>query len=161
MKKLFVTIACAMLMCACGRDTLADEERTFDGGVWNRFTPEVYTIDVENADEYYNIDLMVSVDTALMRGTTLPLTVNLYSPDGERRMFYSSIALVKDGRWRGESVVGHAGRRMVTGRIRAFFTFNRQGEHRLEICQATSQYDLEGIHTLHLTIEKADLPEIK
>lgn len=157
MKKLLTILLGTVLMCSCGKKTLLDEERSFANATWNRFTPEVYTVEVENPDEYYNIDLEVVVDTAEMRGNQLPLTVNLYSPEGERRMFYSGVELVEHERWKGERVEGNAGQRKVKQQIRSFFTFNRKGAHRMEIGQATSQYDLTGVYTLRVRIEKAEI----
>ena len=146
-------------MCACSDNVIVDESRTFANSVWNRFSPEVFTIDVANAEDYYNINLEVVLDSALMRNPQLPLTVNLYSPDGERRMFYAYINLVENGRWKGQPLQGRQrdGLRLMTQCIRPFFTFNTEGAYRMEIGQATSQYDLEGIESLRLTVEKTDI----
>lgn len=159
MKKLYIAIMGALLLGACGGNMLVDESRTFAGGVWNRFNPEKFTINVGNADNYYNIDLEVVVDSALMRDRQLPLTVNLYSPEGERRMFYAYIPLVENNRWKGEPLPGRQrdGLRLVRQCIRPFFTFNSKGTYRMEIGQATSQYDLEGVESLRLTVEKTSL----
>lgn len=158
MKKLLYFAFAALLFAACGNKTLYDEERTFSNNVWNTFTPETYNIDVSNIEDYYNIDITVAVDTARYRYNNLPLTVNLYSPNNERRMFYANVALTENDRPKGEMIDGY---RVVTGRIRSYFSFNSRGEHRMEIGQATSQYDLEGIHSIRLAIEKApmELPE--
>ena len=155
-KTLFLLLFASLAISCGGKKTLLDEERTFPNTVWNRFTPQVYTVDVQQPDTYYNIDLEVVVDTARMRGTQLPLTVNLYSPDNERRMFYSGIEFIQNGRWKGEAA-DNPGQRVLHQTIRSFFSFNRKGEHRLEIGQATSQYDLDGVHSLKVTISKAEL----
>lgn len=136
-------------MCSCGKKNIIDEERSF-AGVWNRFTPEVFEVEVTNTEDYYNIDFTATVDTVLFRYSTLPLTVNLYSPNGERRTFYTAVLLKENGRWKGEA---KGGMREVTTQVRTFFSFNSKGTHRLEIAQATSQYDLEGIDSFRLTIE--------
>ena len=149
-----------MLLAACGSKNIIDEERTFAGDVWNRFTPETFEVNVDNTDNYYNIDVTVTVDTALFRYSLLPITVNLYSPAGERRMFYASVPLKENGRWKGDIVSGTTekeGRRQVTSRIRTLFSFNAKGTHRLEIGQATSQYNLEGIGSLRLTVENTKI----
>lgn len=142
------------LLTACSNKILVDDERTFDGDRWNRFTPEVFEIDVDNIEDFYNIDLSVSIDTALYRYESVPVTINLYSPNSERRMFYAEVPLKLNGRWRGEVVDG---RRTASRHIRTFFSFNSKGEHRMEVGQATSQYDLEGIHSLRLNIYKVEL----
>lgn len=142
------------LLAACGKGSLVDDGRTFDGDRWNRFTPEVFEFDVANIENFYDIDLTVSIDTAVYRYEAVPVTVNLYSPNSERRMFYAEVPLKLNGRWRGEVIDG---RRTVSNHIRTFFSFNTKGTHRMEVGQATSQYDLEGIHSLQLNIYKVDL----
>lgn len=140
-------------LASCSKNII-DEEREFGGDTWNRFKPEVFETHVSNIDAYYNIDLSVSIDTTVFRYTSLPLTVNIYSPNGEHRMFYSEVPLKENGRWKGEI---DDGRRKASTHIRTFFSFNGKGEHRIEIGQATSQYDLEGIHSIELEIYKIKL----
>ena len=142
-----------LTLASCNKNIL-DEEREFGGDTWNRFTPEVFETQVNNVEAYYNIDLTVSIDTTVFRYTSLPLTVNIYSPNGEHRMFYSEVPLKENGRWKGET---DDGRRKASTHIRTFFSFNGKGEHRIEIGQATSQYDLEGIHSIELEIYKIKL----
>lgn len=142
-----------LTLASCNKNIL-DEEREFGGDTWNRFTPEMFETHVNNVEAYYNIDLTVSIDTTVFRYTSLPLTVNIYSPNGEHRMFYSEVPLKENGRWKGET---DDGRRKASTHIRTFFSFNGKGEHRIEIGQATSQYDLEGIHSIELEIYKIKL----
>lgn len=149
-----------LLFTACGgKKTLTDETREFSNAVWQRFAPESFEIDVKNADDYYCIDFEVVVDSALMRNAQLPLTVNLYSPDGERRMFYAYIDLTEHGRWKGEVLPGRKkeGLRVIRKTIKPFFTFNSKGVYRMEVGQATSQYDLEGFYSFRLNIEKTEI----
>jgi hypothetical protein len=100
------------------------------------------------------MDVTIAADTAVFRYSLLPITVNIYSPAGERRMFYASLPLKENGRWKGE-IVGE--RRQVTSRIRTLFSFNAKGEYRVEIGQATSQYNLEGVSSLRLTVENTKI----
>lgn len=143
-----------LLLASCGSKNILDEERTFGSNTWNRFKPEVFETTVSNTEAYYNIDLTVSVDTEAFRYTSLPLTVNIYNPEGEHRMFYSEITLKENDRWKGEF---DDGLRTVSTHIRTFFSFNTKGKHRIEIGQATSQYDLEGIHSIEMDIYKVKL----
>lgn len=150
MKRLLPLLMATLLLAACGSKTVVDDTRTFANDVWNRFTPEVFEVDLNNVDDYFNIDIAVAIDTARYRYESVPLTVNLYSPAGERRFFYAELPLKEQGRWKGEVKDGY---RVVGRRVRPFFSFNGTGTHRIEIGQATSQYDLEGIHSLNLYIE--------
>ena len=143
-----------ILLVSCTNKSVIDEVRTFDSDKWNRFSPEVFNLYVKNIDNFYDIDLCVSVDTAVFRYEDLPLTVNLYSSNRERRMFYANVPLKQNGRWRGEIIDGY---RTVNQHIRTYFSFNAKGEHRMEVGQATSQYDLEGVHSMGLNIYKVDL----
>lgn len=148
-----------MLVSCGGKNVLVDDQREFPNTVWNRFQPEKFEITVNNTDDYYCIDFEVVVDSALMRNDQLPLTVNLYSPDGERRMFYTYINLMENGRWKGEVKKGRSqeGLRVLRQNIRPYFTFNSKGTYRMEIGQATSQYDLDGVESLRLIVERTEV----
>ena len=154
MRKILIAVLGVLLFCSCGKKNIIDEERTFGKGVWNHFSPEVFEVNVSNIEDYYNIDMTATVDTSVFRYQILPLTVNIYSPNGERRMFYASIPTKENGRWKGEI---KDGKRVITSRVRTFFSFNSTGTHRIEIAQATSQYDLEGIDSFRLTIENTEI----
>lgn len=156
MKKILLAIFGVLLLCSCNKPLL-DDERTFDKGVWNRFTPEVYEVNVGNIEDYYNIDVTAVIDTAVYRYKTVPLLFNIYSPNGEQRSFYAEVPFTENGRWRGEMLPGTKSMRTADRRIRSFFSFNSTGKHRMEIVQTTSQYDLEGIHSIRVTISKAPL----
>ena len=140
--------------CGDKSDILIDEQRSFPNDVWNRVTPETFEIDVPDASDYFNIDLSVTVDTALYRYNEMPFYMDIYSPDGTRRHLTPQFLVKENGRWKGESKDGY---REVTSRVQHFFFFNQNGTHRIEVRQATSQYDLEGIHSYGIRIEKADL----
>ena len=160
MKKTLIILLGIFLLTACGgKKVLIDETREFDRAVWQRFSPENFDIEIKNPDNYYRIDFEMVVDSAQMRNGQLPLTVNLYSPDGERRMFYAYVNLKENGRWKGEPQKGRSreGLRVVRENIRPFFTFNSKGTYRMEIGQATSQYDLEGIHSFRLDIKRTEI----
>ena len=154
MRKILIAVLGVLLFCSCGKKNIIDEERTFGKGVWNHFSPEVFEVNVSKTEDYYNIDMTATVDTSVFRYQILPLTVNIYSPNGERRMFYASIPTKENGRWKGEI---KDGKRVITSRVRTFFSFNSTGTHRMEIAQATSQYDLEGIDSFRLTIENTEI----
>lgn len=154
MKKLLIAMMGVCLLCSCNNKKIIDEKHTFDRNIWNRFTMEEFSFNVPNIDDYYNIDIMVAVDTLRYRYDMVPLAVNLISPDGERRRILTSVALKEKDRWRGEMQDGY---RTAQGRTRSYFSFNKKGEYHMEVGQQTSQYDLEGIHSVAVKIEKAKL----
>ena len=68
-----ILLTLAVLLCmGCGSKNIIDEERTFANDVWNRFTPEVFEVSVNNTDDYYNIDVTVAADTTVFRYSLLP-----------------------------------------------------------------------------------------
>ncbi|MBR4738883.1 MAG: hypothetical protein IK058_02660 [Bacteroidales bacterium] len=152
-KQFFILFAFSIfIFSSCTDKPFFDEERTFDRNVWNRFTAETFDIHVNNVENYYNIDVTVAVDTTVYRYEQVPMMFILKGAGGEERQFYGTVLLKEKGRWRGET---QDGLRMVNGRIRSYFSFNRKGDFRLEVSQSTSQYDLEGIHSLTVVITKA------
>ena len=120
--------------------------------MWNSVTPEIFEIQVPNNDDYYHIDITVAVDTLLYRYREVPLKLTLKSPAGEQRFFNATVPLQQEGRWRGEQQGRY---RVASARIRSYFSFNHAGTHTLEVGQLTSQYNLEGIHSLAVTVTKA------
>lgn len=160
MKRNYFVFIAVLLLCSCGgKQVLIDETREFADASWQRFTPETFEVNVNSTDDYYRIDFEVVVDSALMRNDQLPLTVNLYSPDGERRMFYAYINLREHGRWKGQVLQGREkeGLRVMRETIKPFFSFNSKGTYRLEIGQATSQFDLDGLYSFRLDIERTEI----
>ena len=133
---------------------MIDEEHTFGNNIWNRFTPERFDFTLQNIDDYYHIDVTVAVDTSIYRYTEFPCAITLVAPGGESRRFRTDIALKEKDRWRGEMKDGY---RVVTSRVRSYFSFNSKGEQHIELLQNTSQYNLEGIHSIGLNIYKGKI----
>ena len=152
MKRLIPCLLGLLLLVSCGRKTVINEEHTFDGNIWNRFTPEEFKLSVDNIENYYHIDLTAAVDTTVYRYSELPVMFILKAPGGEERQFYGAVVLKEKGRWRGEMTDGY---RTASGRIRSYFSFNSKGTHTVDVSHATSQYDLEGVHSITLSVTKA------
>lgn len=158
MKKLqhaLLIVLAAITMASCGNDVIYNETRTFDNETWLRQQPETFDFEVSNIEDCYNIYVTFRLDTADLRGNDLPLINNLYTEEGERRMWYGSIHLRNaDGTWlhklEGKYVVGEQ-------KIREYFFFNAKGMHTLEIGQGTSRYEIHGVGSFGVRIEKAKL----
>lgn len=149
--KLIPLLLCALMLASCSSKTVLDEERQFDRDIWNRFTPEVFSYNISDIESYYNIDVTVAVNPTTYRYDEVPLAINLNSSNGESRRILTSVALKENGHWRGEMEDDY---RVATGRIRSYFSFNTKGTYDMEVGQQTSQYDLEGIHSVAVTITK-------
>ena len=146
------------LFTACGKKAVFDETHSF-AGAWNRFEPENFTVNVQDAEELYDLYLGVTVDTAHYHENSLPLHVNVISPVGERRMFPCTIILRdRAGVWKGE---WHDGLLFVDRQVRNCFSFNREGDHTVTIGQGTHYYDIDGIRSvrLHLSPSEMEYPE--
>lgn len=154
-RSLPIVLLAALLWCGCSSDkTILDEERIFERNVWNRFTPESFSVNVPDAEAYYHINISAAVDTARYRYKEVPLNVILESPNGETRQFSTVVLLEDKGRARGEMKDGY---REARARVRSYFSFNHAGKHTLKVGQQTSQYDLEGIHSISVEIETAKI----
>ncbi len=151
---LFLSAFSLLLLTACSDEDVIDEEHTFALNVWNRFTPEQFEFNIQNLEDYYHIDVTVAIDTAVYRYKQFPCALTIVTPNGEERSFRTAIALKEKERWRGEMQDGY---RVVTGRVRSYFSFNHKGVHHMGILQNTSQYDLEGIHSIGLNIYKGKI----
>lgn len=149
-----MAIMTTALLAACTPKRIADEVREFDHDVWNRFTPELFDIKVDNNEDLFNIDFEVKVDTALFRYDYMPFVVELDSPEREHRQIFTGVELKTSGRWRGEAEGAY---RVVQGRIRSLFSFNHKGVHKLSVKQDTPQYDLEGIHSFRVIVERTEI----
>ena len=154
MKKIIPIVLGVLLFASCGGKNILDEDREFNRDIWNRFTPESFEFQVNNTNDYYNIDLTVAIDTAIYRYRQFPVYLELKSPDGESRRFNGQVDFMERGSWRGEEQGPY---RVITGRMRSYMSFNSKGHHTLEVGQTTSQYDLEGIHSIKANIYKVKL----
>lgn len=145
----------SLLATACSSESMFDEQRTFEGSVWNAFKPEKFEVGIDNVDDYYDLYATITVDTSRLHISPLPIIVNINSENGERRTFQSYIMLKKqDGTYNG-TING----RYLTceQKFREYFSFNQKGNYTIEIVQGTTRYDLEGVETLRLSVRKAKL----
>ena len=79
---------------------------------------------------------------------------DIYTPDGAHRHLTPEIGIKQYGRWKGEMRDGY---RVISQRVYEYFPFSKAGKQRIEVRQATSQFNLEGIHAFGIDIQKADL----
>lgn len=143
-----------MLLCSCNKPLL-DETRTMPGNKWLRFEPEQFDFDIKNVEDCYHIVFTIRIDTTLYTAKTFPLVVNMQTDAGEHRMFYSNIKL-KDaqGHRTGEMTGAYQN---TEGRIREYVFFNSQGKVHLAVKQGTTKYELPGVASVGLRVEKAQM----
>lgn len=154
-KKIFPFMLIALLtLASCHKKgDLLNDQRIFAGNNWQRFDTQTFEIKVPTNDECYNLYTIVEIDTAKVKDDALPLNINLYSPNGEHRMFRTLVNLRnRNGLWLGEMKDGYM---VYAHKARANFFFNVDGTHKMEISQGTSHYDLPCVHSLTLKVEQA------
>lgn len=158
MKRIYLLFSAALLLilaASCNSSVLFDEEHVIADAKWNRFSPEEFHVKSNSVDDYYDLYVTVSVDTNQYRLNSLPVNINLYSPNGERRMFPSTVTLRKsNGQWNGTfegSVL------TCSQRVRDCFCFNTEGDYKVEVGQATHYYDITGVKSIAFKVLKTKL----
>ena len=144
-----------LLLSACGRGVIYEDNHDIANSNFLRFTPENYEVSVKNIDDCYDIYVSITVDTAVFQGNSIPLIVNVHSPNDDSRMFRNTVSLRdKQGNWKGSL----DGSKLTSVQlVRHYYFFNVKGKHRVEVGQATHKYDLYGVDAVGLKIMKADL----
>ena len=155
MKKILpLMVVCAML-ASCAKFHYS-EIKSDNVGVWNSFEPKVFEFDWKKPEMCVDLSITVGVDTAVYRDDAMPLIVKLASPDGESRQFQTQVIVRdRDGVLHGEA--DENGHIVCTEIVRPHMFFNTKGVHRIEIKQGTSKYDLPGVHTVGISIDKSNL----
>lgn len=149
-------LLCLLLFISCKSDILVEEQRVFDNNTWMRFEMENFNVKVDNVEECYDIYLNLTVDTSQLKENVVPLNFNLYSPNGERRMFRTLINIInKNGLLLGDTQ--DDGYVYFNHKARSYFFFNAEGEYTFEVGQATNRYELRGIKSVELIIKRAEL----
>lgn len=155
MKQILILLLATLVLCSCGKKTLFEETRTFANDTWMRFEPEKYDITATTTEDCYDIYVTMQIDTCRYHATGLPLAINLYSNDGERRMFSTTMVLRDvQGSWKGTF---EGSTLTLTKNIRPYFFFNKKGSYRLELSQMTHYYEIKGIKSLTVKFVKSEL----
>ena len=157
MKKILTTIAIAItfIMSACSDKVVFEEKHNFPNNTWMRFEPENFEVTIKNIDECYDIYFSVMVDTNIIRISNLPLVINIEDAEGSRRVFMSDIIFQnKKGESMGKTVGSFV---EYTTKAREYFYFNSKGIHKFSIKNSTQFYELKGISSIGLKIEKSNM----
>lgn len=153
----FVLLLSAALLSSCQRGGVVyDGTKELPEGRWMRFEPTEFDIDVRSAEDCYEIEAVLVLDTSRFREAALPIVLKVVSPAGETRTLFSTIMLKgTDGRCLAQG--SQAGGCLFRQRVREYFYFNNKGAHRISVGQRTSRYEISGIHSIGITISKAQL----
>lgn len=156
MRNTTITLAillAGLCLAGCGKKMLLDETHNFPDSKWLRFEPEEFLFEVSDIDACYNLTVTVSYDTTVLTDRMLPLSVDYFSDPNEQHHLTRDIVLVdRQGVRRGE-VLGQFC--TITDTIGRYQMFNRKGEYTYRVKQRTSRYEMGGISSLGLKVEKA------
>ncbi|MBR3413841.1 MAG: hypothetical protein IKG81_14265 [Bacteroidales bacterium] len=143
-------------LCSCGKKVILDEDRTFANDTWLRFQPEQFSVTPGSPDDCYNFLLTLTIDTARFHESGLPIMMEIESPEHEKRTLFSTILLRNhEGHWLGS--FDEHGNIIVTQPIRQYFFFSTASTHSISLGQRTNKYEIKGIRSLNLKVEKAKL----
>ena len=149
-------IAATMMFCSCGNKTLLNETRTFADDTWMRFTPEHFDVQLGNTEDCYNFLVTLTIDTSRYHEISLPIMMEIESPEHEKRTLFSTILFRNhEGSWLGH--FNDDGLLTVTQTVRQFYFFNTTGTHSVNLGQRTHRYEIRGIKSLQFSIVKAKL----
>ena len=155
MKKAFTVLTLALTLLGCGKSVSIDETHFFKDNCWLRFEPEVFVADINNTDDYYNICVTLKYDTNFLTTNTLPITVNFYADSNERHNIMPELRLRdRKGKLRGSTIEKYC---TVTDTIERLRLYNTKGAYTYMISQRTSKYELHGVSSLSLKIEKSGI----
>ena len=146
----------AMALCSCGQKTLLDETRTFANDTWLRFNPESYRVEAPNTEDCFNFTVSLTVDTARYREAAVPITMEIESPQGEKRTLFSTM-IFRNAEGKTVAQSNPDGTLTATQNVRQFYFFNTTGQHKITLGQRTNKYEIRGIKALHFTIQEAKL----
>ena len=151
MKKTIILLS-LVLLCACGNRVLIDETHQFDNGVWMRFEPAEFKVDVKDIEPSYNVCVTLRYDTSRYREDVLPLVVDFFPDSNELHNFTPIVRLRnRDGSMRGEVISNYC---TVTDTIDRHRLYNREGTYTYRIRQRTSKYEIYGFNSVSFKVTK-------
>ena len=155
-ERLLSIVFATLILCSCGKKVLLDDTRTFANDTWLRFQPEQFEVTPASTDDCYNFIVTITIDTSRFHETGLPIIMELDNANHEKRTLFSTLVLRNhNGSWMGH--FDDHGNLIVTQTVRQYLFFSSTATHSLSLGQRTSKYEIHGIRSLNLKIEKAKL----
>jgi len=156
MKKHFLPLLFALLTFAsCGKFHYSDD-KSITSGVWNNFEPRVFEFDWQKPDLCVDLSLCITFDTSRFHDDVLPVGITIKTSEGELRHFITDVTL-RDNNSVLNGEADEYGNIVCTQCIRPHIFFNSKGTQRIEVSQNTSKYDLPGILSVGIRLDKSDL----
>ena len=153
---LFSILLVSLTLFSCGKKVLLDDTRTFTNDTWMRFQPEQFELTPASTDDCYNFIVTVTIDTSRYHENGLPIIMELDNANHEKRTLFSTLLLRNhNGNWMGN--FDEHGNLVLTQAVRQYLFFSSTATHTLSLGQRTSKYEIHGIRSLNLKVEKAKL----
>lgn len=152
MKKLFLLLTIAVLFASCGKRVLTDEAHGMPDDTWMRFEPEAFAVEVSNIDVPYLITMTLKYDTTRFTDEALPLVVEFFADSNARHTLFPEIRLINRAGDRRGTVVDRFC--TVVDTLDRCRLFNEAGRYTYRIKQRTSKYEIHGITSVGLKVEK-------
>lgn len=150
--KLLAIIAISFLAVSCGTKTVLDETKPFANNCWKRFEPVEFTIPKVDTDKAYRISLTLRYDTTKLTGKMLPMLITFYADSNERHTITPDFELCdKLGKRYGKTVGQYC---TVSDTIDYYRRYSHAEPYVYKIKQRTSKYELYGIASLQMTVER-------
>lgn len=157
MKKILLTLSIAIisLFSACSDKPIFDEKHNFANTTWMRFDAEVFDVNIKNTNDCYDLYFSVTIDTNVLKLNNIPLVISIDDEEGGRRVFMSDIILRdKEGKSHGNALGNYV---EFKTKVREYFYFNSKGLHKFSVKNGTHLYELKGIASIGLKIEKSNM----
>lgn len=157
MRKIFLILALSVsvLISACSDDVVFDQKNNFSSSTWMRFEAEDFDVKINNTEDCYDIYFSVVVDTNVLKLKNIPLVVNITDSEGGRRTFMTEVPFNnKKGQFEGKPIGDFV---EITAKAREYFYFNSKGIHKFSIKNSTQFYELKGIASIGMKIEKSNM----
>ncbi|MBP5326665.1 MAG: hypothetical protein J6Y98_01965 [Bacteroidales bacterium] len=152
MRKIILIIAAALVFGACGKKVIVDQTIPFENDCWLRFEPALFSVPIKDIDKNYAVSVTLKYDTSRLSGNELPLLVDFFADSNEMHNFTPTMRLKSaDGTRRGQTIGALCS---VTDTIDRLRSFNKPGTYTYRIKQRTSKYEIYGISSITLHIEK-------
>ncbi len=149
---LLVLLTGLILFTACDKDVVFDQYVTIPEGGWNVDSMAVFKVDIESAEQPYNVILNIR-NRSNYPNSNLWLFVDIMSPSGQLMQDKVDCMLADDaGRWIGS---GWGDLYHVKIPYQLGVKFAETGQYSFRIVQGMRTDDLKGIHNIGLRIEKA------
>lgn len=153
---LFLTVLFSVLLMSCGKEYVYDEEVEIPDNIWTYDQAIDFEFEVEDTTQLYNLYVEVMHHKEYQNQNAYA-KLQITFPDGAIKMREVSFELASaEGDWMGECS-GDYCRSTLAYNGTEPMRFLQKGKFKMHFEQYTRQDSLEGIRSLRLMLEEAEL----